>query len=112
MTYTLDLQSLMQSEDSEVRGIAEIIEEITSLKRSLTETRPQTRKPSSDLIVLRRFVEALAASGRLQVQDRGLLIDITTSRGHDQWVDGLISNMDPWSTVPAPSSPPLEDPPF
>lgn len=114
MTYTLDLQSLRQSEDSEARGIAEIIEEITSLKRSLTETRLQTRKSSSDLPTFRRFVEALAASGRLQVQDRDLLVNTSTSRAHDQWIDGLISKLDPWATAPQPSSSSSYDdePPF
>lgn len=114
MTYTLDLQSLRQSEDSEARGIAEIIEEITSLKRSLTEPRLQTRKPSTELFTLQRFVETLAESGRLQVQDRDLLINASTSTQHNQWIDKLIPIYDPWApTPPPPSTRPFDDePPF
>lgn len=104
LTYTLNLQNLRHSEDSEARGIAEIIEELASLKRSITGSRSQTRRPSGDFEALRKFVEILEATERLQVTDRDYLVTDTTSTTHDQWVNKLIAKLDPWSAAPAPPS--------
>lgn len=110
MTYTLDLQSLRQSEDSEARGIADIIDELASLKRAVTEPKLLTRKPSGDLAALQRFVGVLAQSGRLRPEDGEYLVSNTTTPAHDRWVDQLIAQVtDPWSAAPPSYD---DEPPF
>lgn len=111
MTYTLDLQSLRQSEGSEARGIAEIIDELVGLKSMVREPRLATRKPNADLAALRRFVQHLEETGRLEYSDRNYLVTDTTTPMHDRWVDQLLAKMDPWGSAP-PSPPQDDEPPF
>ncbi|MCA1607542.1 MAG: hypothetical protein LC775_19230, partial [Acidobacteria bacterium] len=111
MTYTLDLQSLRQSEDTEARGIAEIIDELATLKKMMREPRPATRSPNPDLAALRAFVQHLKRTGRLEYSDRNYLVTDTTTPVHDKWVDQLLLKLDPWGSAP-PSPPQDEEPPF
>lgn len=87
MTYTLDLQSLRQSEDSEARGIAEIIDEIGSLKRLVSRTSTLSpRVSNTNLSALQAFMLDLAKAGRVREDEVMELIQETTSARFDKWV--------------------------
>lgn len=113
MTYTLDLQSLRQSEDSEARGIAEIISEVNGLKLAMVESRPVSRKPNPDLAALRAFVQMLVETDRLILRDHDFLVSPHTSGTHDRWVQELMAKVDPWGAAPQNRGPAADDePPF
>lgn len=79
LTYTLDLQSLRQSDDSEARGIADIIDEIGSLKRMFRDgtisrsMRSPGQSPPQTIKQLRGLIEDLAHVGRLDLTDANSL---------------------------------------
>ncbi|MCR6485308.1 hypothetical protein M8542_21000 [Amycolatopsis sp. OK19-0408] len=111
VTYTIDLQQLRHSENSEARGIADIMEEMRAIKKYVQPTR---RRPNMDLITLRRFVERLGEAGRLQWADRDFLVTSETTKAHDEWVDKAMIGADPWGAAPPPSGGAFADdePPF
>jgi len=82
LTYTVNLQNLRQSENSEARGMAEILDELAGIKRALREASPAgtsasrgraTSRTSTGAATtirhLRGFVEQLARAGRLRRAD-------------------------------------------
>jgi hypothetical protein len=91
MTYTIDLQSLRQSEDSEARGIAEIIDEIGSLKRLFSRTSSaRLRVQGTDLAVLQALMYDLSKSGRVSEDEVMGLVTETTSGSFNEWVTGTL----------------------
>jgi hypothetical protein len=75
LTYTLNLQSLRQSDDSEARGIADIISEIEGLKQTIRAVAPEASPVDAhtvlnrDAIVMRSFIDYLAREGKVDAED-------------------------------------------
>ena len=77
LTFTLNLQALKKSGDSEARGIADILSEIEGLKRTIRHLTPGVltgiRAPSFDardiIAVFSSFVKELATEGRITADD-------------------------------------------
>lgn len=86
LTYTLNLQSLRQSDDSEARGIADIISEIEGLKQTIravvpeaslvdVRTGPSRDATVMDAIVMRGFIDYLVREGKVDAEDLRALMD-------------------------------------
>ncbi|SDN88686.1 hypothetical protein [Lentzea jiangxiensis] len=113
VTYTIDLQQLRQSDNSEARGIADIMEEMTVLKRAILGNHRQ-RRPSADHAALREFVQHLLADGRIFTSDRDFLINNDTSPSHDQWAERILTSaQSTWNSIAnSPSGGFADEPPF
>lgn len=78
LTYTLNLQTLAQSGNSEARGIADIITEIQGLKQIIRSQTPHGVAASlgrNDFSILREFVEYLARSRQVTADDFRRIMD-------------------------------------
>jgi len=91
LTHTLDIQSLRQSDDSEARGIADIIAEVQELKNVVRSTRPEPSRISTDAADLREFIQFLAATGRLTADVFRRLMSATKSKGLTRWASTQIT---------------------
>lgn len=94
LNYTMDLQSLRHSEDSDKRGIAEIIDEVSALKRLVVASRARHPK-SQDIVVLRSAIEELLRTRDLAPWDIPDLRTSQTSPEHDRWAKALLSGLLP-----------------
>ncbi|GAA1306351.1 hypothetical protein GCM10009610_18710 [Pseudonocardia xinjiangensis] len=97
LTYTLNLQTLSQSDDSEARGIADIISEIQGLKQLLRTNDPDAgpvRHSSlarTDVMALRNFIQSLAKSGKITADDlRELMYRHKGSKNLSEWISAII----------------------
>ncbi|MBW4720780.1 hypothetical protein [Saccharothrix obliqua] len=107
VTYTIDLQQLRQSDNSEARGIADLMSEMALLKRAVLSG-VRSRRPSADHMTLRNFVQYLAGAGRLEVEDHRFLTNADTSDAHDEWVNAVVSSVETWANSAAfPDEPPF-----
>jgi hypothetical protein len=100
ITYTVDLQQLRQSDNPDAKGIADLIEDVQVIKRSLMQTQPRgSRAIAEEHDTLRRFVDLLSMSGRLQAQDKEILLSSKlVTRSYINWVETLMKNADPWGS--------------
>lgn len=114
VTYTIDLQQLRQSDNSEARGIADLMEEVAVIKRAVLQTQvPSRNRIHPDHLTLRRFVDYLAKNDRLKIDDKELLVNPNTSESHSKWVDGLkVIGDDPWGPAPSVHGRFVDEPPF
>lgn len=95
LNYTMDLQSLRHSEDSDKRGIAEIIDEVSALKRWVMATNRIRTPKAEDMVVLRSAIEELLRNQSVTPWDLPDLRTTQTSHEHDRWVKTLLSYWDP-----------------
>jgi hypothetical protein len=105
ITYTVDLQQLRLSDNPDAKGIADLIEDVQVIKRSLLQTPRSSTSNIEELATLRRFIEGLAKTGRLQYEDKEKLLSAKRlSRSYFDWVELITKNLDPWATVPPASN--------
>ncbi|GAA4877071.1 hypothetical protein [Saccharopolyspora cebuensis] len=106
LTYTMNIQSLRQSDDFEARGIAEIIEEMQEVKRSFRQfaeapsVRGSRRTPEArDLVFLLDFIEHLASVDRVKPDDlREIVGHRDVSKKLSEWASRQIAKN--WPNVP------------
>ncbi|WP_370940095.1 hypothetical protein [Amycolatopsis sp. cg13] len=97
ITYTVDLQQLRQSDNPDAKGIADLIEDVQAIKRAMMQTGARVpRSFQAELVNLRKFVEHLAKSGRLEWEDTSRLSVDGASRSYDEWLSGLAKTLSPW----------------
>lgn len=112
VTYTIDLQQLRQSDNTEARGIADLMQEVAIIKRAV-QTQGSKTRANPDHLALRRFVEYLAKNDRLKPDDKEALVSPNSSESHDKWVEGLnVVEDDPWGSAPSARGGFADEPPF
>ncbi len=114
VTYTIDLQQLRQSDSSEARGLADMMQEVATIKRAVLQNTNQSRAIHPNHAQLRHFIEILAKEGRLRYEDREIARSAHTTNAHNRWVEEVFPKEpidDPWGSLPATGAF-ADEPPF
>ncbi|WP_157357387.1 hypothetical protein [Amycolatopsis nigrescens] len=99
LTYTLNIQSLAQSDDSEARGIADIIAEIQGLKAIIRGSDSSNSRATvsgealTETRAYRALLDKMAKDGRLYADDLRFLISLSSSRELRKWASERIATV-------------------